>query len=494
MAPWRRIIFAAALLLPPLPARAMRGSRTLYPVSPYDVGVLVGFDYTGAGLGSLTWALALTDPSTQRTGSFACAFACTEDELTNNLLANYASPKALCAASDAELRGVCSAYARTPAASASAPAGSPAPPTANGTLLVSAAVTMDLLYAICPDAAATDMSSMLLTAAWHATNPGGEELPRGEIPLKQQELDFGVAWCVLGAAWAANLAYATARRGAGAEQARAVHAYLLLPPLFFSLEGFIGAVYWRRVSASGLDDLPLSLADTFSWDVASSVLVYLIMRLARGWQITRPRLTALEERNVALLALFYLLSWGAWQYSYSILSLFSLLFSYALILHYAAASAAWSLRLLQVFRSFAESLGIARAGSSGSGSGSGSGAASLPQSATAYQSLGGAEEGGASSAGPAGAEEPEDGAVVDGGLSGRQVAFLSTFRYVFIAYLSADMLCEIASDLLFARTPWVRARDARPLSPLPRLSARALPLNHAHTNTRPPRPPPPPRR
>ena len=127
MAPWQWAILAAALL----PARAMRGSRSNYPVAPYDVGILASFDYTGGGLGALTWSLSLTDPSPLRAASFACAFACTEDELTNNLLAAYASPKAICAASDAELRGVCTAYARTPAASAAAPAGTPPPPPAS---------------------------------------------------------------------------------------------------------------------------------------------------------------------------------------------------------------------------------------------------------------------------------------------------------------------------------------------------------------------------
>ena len=447
----RALLLLWALLCQPL--HAMRGSRTSYPVAPYDVGILASFDYTGVGQGGFTWSLSLTDPSTSRTGSALLVFVCTDSQLSNNVLSAYPNAKALCGAGAEALQSACKAFARVPANSA---------PPGNGSLVVTQADTIDLVFAVCPpDASGSDMSSMQLTGSWHAFNANGEELSRGEIPLKQQELDFAIAWLVLGLAFAGNLLLSRLRQGRG-EQARAVHLYLLIPPLFFAAEGAIGAYYWRHISATGEDSLQLSLLDTAAWDVASAALVYLIMRLARGWQITRARLSALEERNVALLVALYVFAWAAWQYSYSILSLFALLLSYALILQNAASSTAWSLRLLGVFRAFAEGLGITRAQPQPQPQP----APSEPgffTSATAYTSLNASPGEGAGS----GQAQQEDAAgstfhapalVTDGGLSDRQVAFLSNFRFIFIGYLSLDMLCEIASDLLFSKSPWVRPR------------------------------------
>ena len=444
----------------------MRGSRTGLAVSAYDVGILTSFDFTGSGTGSFTYSLTLADPLHTRNSAYAYVFLCTDGDLKSRLLGTFSDPRDICAASTDTLQNICSSLARVGPAS---------PYPANASLLVGQQVSMDLLFAVCPDPSSQDTTPLQLSASWHAVNPGGEELSSGDIPLKQQEMDFAIVWLVAGCLLLGNLLLAHWRAsssGSGStERVRAVHWCLLVPPLFFAVEGTVGAVYWRGISASGRDNLRLSVVDTLAWDLASAALVYLIMRLARGWQITRASLSRLEERNLAGLAIFYTLAWAAWQYSYSLLSLFALLMAYALILQHAASSTAWTLRLLHVFRSFSESLGItpqhqqqqrqqqqsAGGYSALSAAEGGSGGAAAEAAATAAPSP---------QAPPSAAEEAEAEAagstfhapavtVVDGGLSERQVTFLSSFRAVLTLYLTVDMVCEVASDLLFSNTPWV---------------------------------------
>ncbi len=454
-------LFALLLLLLPFTS-SMRGSNEL-TVNYYDVGILASFDYSGEGVGGFSWELSLSDPSdthtTQEDRSYSYVFLCTDDELSNNVLSTYSDAKALCAATPAALAAACSGFKKVPSAS-----GSAGSQPLNGTLAVASRVTLSLMFAVCPCPSGEGCSgggSQALGASWHSFNPGGEELPYGEIPLKRQEVDFAITWCVLGAAWVLNLALGllSASRGGG-EAVRLVHYCLLLPPLFFAVEGFVGAAYWASVSTSGRDNLSLSILSTCAWDFASAALVFLIMRLARGWQITRGRLTAFEERNCGALTVFYLLSWAFWQYSYTIMSLFSLILSYALILQYSASSTEWSLRLLGVFRTFSESLGITQQQRQAGGSGGGMFSST---SSSSYQSIDQQPPPG-DGAGEASHSTFHAPPLVDSGLSERQVTFLSAFRVILIAYLTVDMLCELASDLFFAKAPWVS--EPHPLCPL----------------------------
>jgi len=167
------------------------------------------------------------------------------------------------------------------------------------------------------------MSSLTISSNFHSYNPGGEELSMGEIPLKTMSPQFLAVWLVGFFIFAANLVYAALFFRV--TKVVTLHFVLCLPPLFFAFEGLVGWQYWNSVSKSGVDNLSLSVVDVLLWDVASSINMLLVVRLARGWSITRPSLTYSENRVTFLLVVGYLFFWGYWQYSNSIAGLFALL-------------------------------------------------------------------------------------------------------------------------------------------------------------------------
>ena len=132
-------------------------------------------------------------------------------------------------------------------------------------------------------------------------------------------------------------------------------------------------------------------------------------------------------------------------------------------MRYAISSTFWSLKLLELFRSFTTGLGLRSTEPA---------AAQRSPSPTVfsggYQSLGAGggendtEQGYGNSVEGSlngGNDNGSSGSVsiTDGGLSASQIAFLTRFRYITVLYISVDILCEIASDLLFssAGAPWV---------------------------------------
>lgn len=294
-------------------ARGMHGGHDGLVVSLYDTGIFTSFQYVGGAGGGISLDIILNDVGRPAgTESHLLVLLCTDTEVDNFLLKQYDS-HSLCAASIPQLSSGCAFADRVPANTPY-----------NTTFPVSTPVTLEYLFSVCPSPQATDGNfQMLVSSHFHTYNPPGtEELPRGEIPLKSMSPNFAIVWLVAFSLLALNLTYAALWYRH--TSLRALHFLLLLPPLFFSMEGWVGKVYWQEVSRTGLDDLKLSIADTATWDIASTVLIFLVVRLSRGWQITRPKLTAFEDKVTFALALVYLLCWGYWQYSFSIISLFAL--------------------------------------------------------------------------------------------------------------------------------------------------------------------------
>jgi hypothetical protein len=293
-------------------SEGMHGGHDGLSVSLYDTGIFTTFQYAAGDGGGISLDIILNANGPVGPEPHLVVLLCTDMEVDNFLLKQYDS-HSLCAASPFQLAAGC-AFADT------VPANTPY----NLTFPVSTAITLEYLFSVCPNAQPTDGTfQMQLSSHFHTYNPpGSEELPRGEIPLKAMSPDFAIVWMVAFSLFALNLAYAALWYRH--TSLRPLHFLLLLPPVFFAMEGWVGKVYWQKVSATGVDDLTLSIADTSTWDFASTVLILLVVRLSRGWQITRPKLTAFEDKVTFALALVYLLCWGYWQYSFSIISLFAL--------------------------------------------------------------------------------------------------------------------------------------------------------------------------
>jgi hypothetical protein len=129
-------------------------------------------------------------------------------------------------------------------------------------------------------------------------------------------------------------------------------------------------------------------------------------------------------------------------------------------MQYSVTSTVWSLRLLQLFQSFSASLGstAARGSTAASAAAAPPPSSSSTSSTSSYHSLNQDETGATATEsliGDTPAEQPAG--VIDGGLSDRQITFLTRFRYVTGLYITVDILCELASDVLFSQTgaPWV---------------------------------------
>ena len=431
----------------------MHGSRTA-SIPPNTLAEFYSFAFipsTPADPGNFSLSLSLSGaPDT-----FAWGLLCTEEELSSNIL-TFPDASALCAAG---LSGLCTATAMLRSGNGSWAAWAP----------VTAATTLHFCVAAC---ATGGSSSMSLSGAWDARNPGGENLPAGDIPLKALTVGFGAAWAALLGALAANLAWAATWQRPPppgellaledaqlASWVRPIHWALLAPPALFCAEGFLGGAYWRSLSATGNENLPLALGDAAAWDGASVALLGVVVALSRGWQVTRLHLSAGEWRSTGALLGGYVGAWLWWSFFPSFLSLFALFLAYTMILRFAFAASSFSLRLLLLFSSFSASLGPAQAGQARGGVGAGAGAGAAQQQPSLWQRAlrsvglgrggggGGGEytavgeEGGGGAAGdgdpePAGAA-PQPPSLVDGGLSDRQIRFLFTFRWATALYISA---------------------------------------------------------
>lgn len=474
----------------------MRGSIDFIADS-FEVGQYYSFVFAPGGTLDLQVSASYMGSLSSKDPPFVWAALCTTSELNSDILDNFNSGRDLCKAfgpnsTNAQKRCSVSRVLLTGIDGGS-----------NWTLTGASAPvgTTHFVFAGCAEYAddpKNGQPTQQVSASWHAVNAGGEELPANEIPLKTLTVGFGGAWAAALGLFALNLAYARARYAPPADWAaafgsdpalaaepqlaspvRPLHYALLVPPALFVVEAFVGSAYWHRMSASGVSDAGLSAGDMVSWDVASAALMCVVLALARGWQVTRLRLTPIEHRAAGGLLALYLVAWASWAYSASFLSLFMLMLSYVCMLRYAFASLSWGMALLAQFRSLAASIRHAAGGAVARGGGSYAGG----DDAESYQQQGGAwpanvpERDGAAApalspswlararaalgvSAPAGAHmqyaalgdstgevaHPEP-AVVDGGLAAVQFRFLRQFRLLAAAYLSVSLLSELAQDM-----------------------------------------------
>ena len=295
-------------------------------VPPNTVAEFYSFSFVDANpsLSPPAGSFALTLSLTGANDTLLQGLLCTDSELDNNVL-SYPDAGSLCSAAAAgQLATACtgSALLRNSGDAAwqfSHP--------------VSSASTLHFVFAAC----ATTSASMGVAGTWDCVNPGGENLPAGEIPLKALTRGFGIAWAVLTGLYLLNLTWVRATVVAKPEgellaledaqlasPIRPLHFALLLPPALFCAEGFVGAAYWRSLSAAGVGDLPLALGDAGAWDAASVALLTVVVALSRGWQVTRLHLSGGEWQSTGVLLFAYLGAWMWWSFVPSFLSLFAL--------------------------------------------------------------------------------------------------------------------------------------------------------------------------
>lgn len=425
------------LFLLAIPTGAMRGSRSA-TVSPGTVAEFFSFDFAvsePSSPGNFSAWLSLTGGASD---AKLWGLLCTDGEL-DTLLSSFDSASALCAA---DLTGLCS---DSSSLSLNSSSWDPA-------LRVERTCSVHFIFAAC----SASPVNMDVAGGWHTTNPNGEELPAGEIPLKQLTTGFGSAWAALGGAFFLSMACVRAASvppspsdllaledAQLASPIRPIHWALLAPPALLAAEGFLGAARWRAVSARGEEDWPLALSDAGAWDLGSVALIAVVVALARGWQVTRLRLGAVEWRVCGSLLLLYLFAWLYWSFLASFISLFLLFVSYAMLLRFTFNASSFSLRLLQLFSSFSASLHPAPAPADAGAAQGGTRAPSLWQRARGALGLGPAAgtRDYAVVNGEEDAPPPPPPALVDGGLSERQIRFLTAFRWGAAAYITAVRFC-----------------------------------------------------
>lgn len=480
------------------PSSGMCGSESAI-IGAYELGQIFEFQFAAGGTATLSvtqslssvradespvrWSrwpqlplsagrAAVTAPS--QADDVLNIMLCTEADLENNIL-TFPSMSALCAATDLASR--CSAFKRLEN---------------NGNLSVVLPITdatvLHMIFAACSS------SPQRLTATWNCENPGGEALPTGQIPLKSWTITFGAIWATCAGLLAINLAHASmffapppawtsaqlaAEAGDGDEAlrdpqlhgaVRLLHWGLLGTAAAFSVEGFIGSAYWKTVSRTCHDVPSLAVSDIFAWDIASALLVGLIMLVSRGWQVTRLHLERKEYSALGGLIMLYLVAWLSWQFFASVTSLFLLMLAYVLMLRYTFASSAWSLRLLLTFNNFSQTvrnaLGTAPAGGAADEDAvrgeytpltGGAGPTERPAWRWPWSRAPVVARTSGQPDTPRAEVDGADVSVIDGGLSARQIRFMRIFRIVAGVYISVDMIAELATDVLpsSSAVPWV---------------------------------------
>ena len=288
---------------------------------------------------------------------------------------------------------------------------------------------------------------------------------------------------------------------------RPLHWALLITCILFAIEGFIGGKYWNLVSHTGVDSLSLRLTDALAWDAASGALLGVVMALARGWQVTRLHLSKAETREAQGLLFVYITAWLLWQVISSIISLFALVVAYVMVVRYLFASTSLSIRLLDMFRAVSTALlppppplqqgeeplnntyvtnyqslddapppppppppppSSQRSSSIWSGftlpswrSNQYTTIPNLTSTEAAEGNGGGGVGGGIENTTTSDTSSDNGfaaiGTITDGGLSDRQLQFMRVFRIAAAAYVTIDILAEIAADVISSAEdqPWL---------------------------------------
>jgi hypothetical protein len=205
-----------------------------------------------------------------------------------------------------------------------------------------------------------------VTANYHLTNPGGEELSSGEIPLKTATVGFAAAWAAIAALvllamahskvfWAPPAEWQAAALSAQVDPSinnpvRPVHWLLLGVPLLHMGAAAMDWYYWNTISRTGVWEVGLELTSDGATQVAAGGLLGLLLLLSRGWQITRQRLAPVEMRQIVGLLMAYVVAWSAYNFVGGYFLLFVVVFVVMLCIRVIFATLALNMHMLHAFR------------------------------------------------------------------------------------------------------------------------------------------------
>lgn len=178
-----------------------------------------------------------------------------------------------------------------------------------------------------------------IEVAYKYVNPDGEHLSTTMIPFKTLSLVFSVAWGVVFAGWFFN--YVKNRR-----ISNPLFRCIGYIPFLTATQNVIALVYWRGLSRTGNQNVFLLLMMLALSGICTSFLLAILVLIAKGWHITRPRLLDSEWRNVAVMAIVFMVAYITWSVFEGFFFLFLLILVYVLVLRYLFASVSTNMRII----------------------------------------------------------------------------------------------------------------------------------------------------
>lgn len=131
-------------------------------------------------------------------------------------------------------------------------------------------------------------------------NPGGEQLPLGEIPLPKLYILVTCVWAILvgvcGIVWMRNK-----------EHVVLLHGLLCSVAVFKLAVVMIALCYWHIYQITGEDIVQLKYLQSFIYALSETAFFCSLLLISKGWRITRSNLPPSEIRTISV-ALVLLLS------------------------------------------------------------------------------------------------------------------------------------------------------------------------------------------
>jgi hypothetical protein len=133
---------------------------------------------------------------------------------------------------------------------------------------------------------------------------------------------------------------------------RTLHGALMLIPAFFIVNAGVLRHYFMQASETGVFDTATGMSSIVVSDLATALVLLIVMLLSRGWQITRLNVDKHEFRHVFFITCAYILVYASWEVAGGFFLLFLLVLIYVLMLRYIFASLSFRLTLLRGFRNY----------------------------------------------------------------------------------------------------------------------------------------------